>query len=226
MRFRGTPSSIATFLHDRDGDDELHDVDIAHNRLKSSGFAVIAPALAQMQLRELNLNMNVLGDDGVLEVAKLLMRTPIEKLDLRMNRITYLGARYLAYATRFNKTLRVLDVGNNSIGPAGGAVLAAALPHNSLVSLNLYGNDLYRTHEAVDALAEFLPHSGLTYLDVSHNGIPKSVADKLARLMPGGVLSAFAMLPGLYDRKLPEYNVYLDDAEEAHSRSKRIHVHA
>lgn len=113
----------------------LRKLDLARNRIRSRAGVMIARSIdgalrngqSRSALRELNLAENFLGPaGGIAMAAALATDTTLVKLSLNTNK---LGRSVVAIARSLsaNVSLRVLDVGNNNLGPASGRAIAKAL---------------------------------------------------------------------------------------------------
>ena len=76
---------------------------------------------------------------------------------------------------------------NNQITDAGAIKLAEMLPSSKLTFLNLGGNEI--TDAGAKKLAEMLPSSKLTKLDLNSNKITDAGAIKLAKMLPSSKLT-------------------------------------
>jgi len=96
-------------------------------------------------LTHLDISWNQLGRKATKGISKLIQRNDTMKvLDLSRNHIGYsnVGMEKLSVALKSNKSLRVLDLGDNRIENPGAKWLGRALKCNSgLDSLRLSGND-------------------------------------------------------------------------------------
>ncbi|XP_066228705.1 NACHT, LRR and PYD domains-containing protein 13 [Saccopteryx leptura] len=172
----------------------LRQLDSALERLVLCGCQLSAPScrdlsdalLQNASLTHLDLRKNTLGDEGVRLLCQALSRPDcrLQSLDVSDCSVTAKGCRELADALRHNHSMKVLDIGRNQVGDAGGRRLCEAVRRSccalntlglercgltsaccrhlalvlgsreSLVNLNLIGNDL--GPEGVNVLWESL----------------------------------------------------------------------
>ncbi len=116
-----------------------------------------APLIARLirgcaSLRELFVGANLLGDDGVSEIAEALAESPLRAIGLSSNGITCDGAERVARAIRGSSVL-TLDLGysrstdavgatGNRIGDDGAEAIASALQTCPLQRMDLSGNQV------------------------------------------------------------------------------------
>uniref|UniRef100_A0A7S1I5M7 Uncharacterized protein n=1 Tax=Eutreptiella gymnastica TaxID=73025 RepID=A0A7S1I5M7_9EUGL len=117
-----------------------------------------------------------LGVHSALTIARLLDRTPIERVDLYENVIRDHGLQALAQLVRDSRSLTYLNVGGNDIGRAGCAYISALLPTNKKLKYlilgsgesNLHLNKI--NHEAGKQLADaLLKNKTVKWLDLNRN---------------------------------------------------------
>jgi Ran GTPase-activating protein (RanGAP) involved in mRNA processing and transport len=97
---------------------------------------------ATPRLRELDLSLNIIGNQGAAAIATALPMVPqIERLDLSDNRIGDQGATALAHALLQTPSLGWFSLHTNRIGDKGASALADVLPHApQLLWLNVHSN--------------------------------------------------------------------------------------
>ncbi|KAL9179111.1 hypothetical protein ACHAXT_000153 [Thalassiosira profunda] len=125
---------------------------------------------------------NLTDADLATVVAVLRQSAVVEELNLMCNRLT-LADGALAAAIATNKTLKVLGLYNNAIGPEGAQRLAVALKTNaSLEQLALEGNKI--GDAGAEALANTLAkNSKLSSVVLRNNGIGDRGARSLANAL-------------------------------------------
>ena len=101
-------------------------------------------------LKELDLGDNKLGYRACYSLATgLSFNNSIIELKIDSNRFGYFKSDAFVHWSRmiaYNTTLRMIDMDNNRVGPAGGALIAESLVRNSnLVSISLQSNRLDST---------------------------------------------------------------------------------
>ena len=188
-------SKIARLLR---GNTSIHTLVLSHNNLKSHGMKEVSASLHHSILRHLDLTQNKLGDRGAAHIAHALdPRTApdgkLESLVLANNKIRYNGAYHLAdaFVKGNNRTLRILDLGDNNIMTEGAEAFGVVLRFShTLEELNLSRNNI--GDDGVRVIAQGLKENGdsaLRRLDLSWNGIKDTGAGLLADMLKGnGVL--------------------------------------
>ena len=144
------------------------------------------------KLNSLNLNHNLVTDEGVKYLAKALKHNncKLDSLNLADNELTNEGVKCLAEALKHsNCKLKSLNLaGNESVTDEGVKYLAEALKDSNckLKSLNLAGNEF--TDEGVKNLAEALKHSNckLNSLKLTGNELTDEGVKYLAEALKDG----------------------------------------
>ena len=165
----------------RCADCTLLTLDLRGNAIGSSGGRSLGQALlANSTVTELRID-----GDGTLPIDQLKGRTRVESLDLS---VRGLGAASMAVVSALvarNRTLKDLSLlGNWSIGPEGGALMAECLETNcSLLTLDCYGCRL--ADEGVRALMHALvkANSTLLSLNVFENDVTPAVEQEVLEAM-------------------------------------------
>eukprot|EP00929_Paragymnodinium_shiwhaense_P016335 TRINITY_DN124622_c0_g1_i1.p1 TRINITY_DN124622_c0_g1~~TRINITY_DN124622_c0_g1_i1.p1 ORF type:complete len:294 (+),score=62.22 TRINITY_DN124622_c0_g1_i1:64-945(+) len=160
-------------------------LELLNQKLTSTGLERVAAALqAEESLPELLLNIsnNKLGNRGAGIAARLMVgEVPLlRSLDLRMNRISELGAEQISLALRGETCLSELKLSSNDFGVAGATWVAAGLKENqTLTTLELEYNLI--GDEGAEKLAEALRvNSSLTALHLRANEIEVKGAKSIA----------------------------------------------
>ena len=155
------------------------DIKLQDNQIGDAGAAALAAAFKQnVSVQNLYLQYNRIGDAGTAALADALKDARKIGEDGGVSQETRGGA---PMALKANASLQVLHLGNNKIGDAGVAALAAALKGDASVlrELILWGNRIGDT--AVEALAAALKENGsLQGLYLGSNLISYRGADALA----------------------------------------------
>lgn len=130
-------------------------LDLSENEITSAGFSILAKALRNnTTLESLSVAANRLSDDAVATLIDPLTesRLILTELGLGINKITDVGAEYLAEILKVNRTLISLGLNKNEIGDRGAQALLKVLTstNRSLRMLNLSFNK-----SITDASVEF-----------------------------------------------------------------------
>ena len=151
---------------DKANKQEITEIDLSRNNLTGASSHLIADIISHLQPRALTLdennitnvrdistavvttstvkvlNMSYNGLTAQEAVAISDMMICLEELNIRDNNLSDHGA-LLSEGITNTKTLRVLNIRNNNIGPSGTTAIANALTNNtSLEELSMYGNDI------------------------------------------------------------------------------------
>eukprot|EP01125_Pyxidicula_operculata_P005643 TRINITY_DN1979_c0_g1_i2.p1 TRINITY_DN1979_c0_g1~~TRINITY_DN1979_c0_g1_i2.p1 ORF type:complete len:831 (+),score=79.25 TRINITY_DN1979_c0_g1_i2:164-2656(+) len=107
------------------------------------------------------LSRNDIGDEGVRQLAELLVDTPhLKKLDLSHNNIGENGSRFLSAAMSKLKSLEYVNLSNNTLGNNGSMCIVDSLCiYASIKTLNLAGNKICNNYrEIIRHNMEWVPH--------------------------------------------------------------------
>eukprot|EP01012_Entosiphon_sulcatum_P056480 TRINITY_DN80153_c0_g1_i1.p1 TRINITY_DN80153_c0_g1~~TRINITY_DN80153_c0_g1_i1.p1 ORF type:complete len:686 (-),score=140.58 TRINITY_DN80153_c0_g1_i1:71-2128(-) len=128
-----------------------------------------------------------LGVNCAITIARILDRSPVEKLDLYENVIRDHGVQALTQLLRDSRFLTYLNLGGNDIGPQGSVYIAALLPTNKKLKSLILGseeNDLHTNKidsDAGKAIAEALQkNKTLKLLDLNRNPLGASSQEVFA----------------------------------------------
>eukprot|EP01006_Ploeotia_vitrea_P044285 TRINITY_DN66822_c5_g6_i1.p1 TRINITY_DN66822_c5_g6~~TRINITY_DN66822_c5_g6_i1.p1 ORF type:complete len:694 (-),score=88.32 TRINITY_DN66822_c5_g6_i1:181-2262(-) len=128
-----------------------------------------------------------LGVNSAITIARILDRTPIEKIDVYENVIRDHGVQALSQLVRGSRTLTHLNVGGNDIGPLGCAFIAPLLAQNKRLKYLVLGSEEGDLHtnkidsDAGKALAEALiANKTLKWLDLNRNPLGRDSQDVFA----------------------------------------------
>lgn len=127
-----------------------------------------ALAHAGGQLKELQLNNNPIGDDGVQELAESPALASLTTLRLRRTGLGSVVGTALA-SSRFLRGLTTLSLANNRLGYLGARELASSQGLSQLTFLNLEGNEI--GDEGVRALVSSPQLANLKSLFLGVNGL-------------------------------------------------------
>jgi len=113
----------------------LREINLNLNQIGDNGIASLADGLTQnVALRVLHVGGTGIGDAGAIALSESLqVNIGLQELTLSRNRITDIGANALANALQQNTALRRIDLTLNSIGTKGIAALVNALRTNKQV---------------------------------------------------------------------------------------------
>ncbi|XP_042189411.1 dynein regulatory complex subunit 5 [Callorhinchus milii] len=145
---------------------------LTRNKIDDDKLRVlIKHMLDHPSLMELDLSHNKIGDRGTRAIAKLVLSSKLEKIDLCNNEIKAHGAKALSYKLRRYTTLRSLNLRLNQIGDDGGQAIGRALIKSpTLEEIHLGSNEL--TEPMAMVLSEVLAkNSVLKCIDLSCNSI-------------------------------------------------------
>eukprot|EP00993_Chasmostoma_nieuportense_P004399 NODE_506_length_2140_cov_19.086935_g468_i0.p1 GENE.NODE_506_length_2140_cov_19.086935_g468_i0~~NODE_506_length_2140_cov_19.086935_g468_i0.p1 ORF type:complete len:689 (+),score=197.90 NODE_506_length_2140_cov_19.086935_g468_i0:47-2068(+) len=117
-----------------------------------------------------------LGVNTALTIARLLDRTPVEKIDVYENVVRDHGAQALSQLIRDSRSLTSVNLGGNDIGPLGCLYIAALLPTNKKLKVLILGSEDGDLHtnkidsDSGKALAEGLSkNKTIRWLDLNRN---------------------------------------------------------
>jgi hypothetical protein len=146
-------------------------------------------------LKELYLNDNEIGDDGVEALAASVKNhESLSVIDLSGNKMSDKGAAALASAIPNSHELDSLMLSRNSINDEGAAALASLLEHNpTICRVQLQGNNI--SDKGVAALAQALKaNKSVTELDLSSNNVGNAGALEIRKLLDVRYLFCIVLL--------------------------------
>jgi uncharacterized protein (TIGR02996 family) len=147
------------------------------NGLDGQAMQEFGAAHKELRLDALDLGENLLGDLGAADLALAPCLSELKALELDRCEIRLSGARWLVNAP-FLRTLRRLNVNNNSFGPEGLYRLLEKKPP-FLHTLQMVDNDL--GDEGAAHLAESPASNVLLDADLSQNGLEDQAAQSLGK---------------------------------------------
>ncbi|KAI9224480.1 kinase-like domain-containing protein [Blastocladiella britannica] len=157
----------------------LTTLELDGNVLQDDGVCELSLRLSTTQLAILSLAENDFGDVGMESLARNLPSTLVD-LQLWGNRIGDAGVR--ALADHFPHTVKKLDLSSNAIGDSGVQALLPSLPA-TLTQLDLSENQI--EDDGAAAIAAWLPTTVLKQLDLVQNQIgPDAMAALRAASRP------------------------------------------
>jgi uncharacterized protein (TIGR02996 family) len=163
------PSFDAAALAAAPGFAALREIDLNQNRLGDEGLRALVGAPCLPELRVLDISDNGLSDEGLRALADSDLFGRLTRLDLRTNpRITASGLSDFVSAPAA-ATLEDLDLSGNNLRDAGMAVLARSTIFRRLRSLRLHFN--FITDEGVALLARASWLAGVQQLGLEVNEI-------------------------------------------------------
>jgi uncharacterized protein (TIGR02996 family) len=147
----------ATALTREDRFTRLRSIELAYCQLKAAQLEVLlnSPFLFRISLLlSFHLGGNPIGDAGLEVLLSSKWAQGRTSLHLSHTDLTDAGAELLAKWPRLSKLTGELALDYNKIGAAGGIALAQAPLPTNLENLNLIGNPLCNSEEAIAALRE------------------------------------------------------------------------
>ncbi|XP_051880921.1 dynein regulatory complex subunit 5 [Pristis pectinata] len=144
---------------------------LPRNRIDDEQLRVLVKYLLNHpSLMELDLSHNLIGDNGSKALAKLLLKSKLETVNLCNNQIAAFGAKAISYKVRRFSTLRSLNLRLNRIGDEGGEAIARALVKSSVEDINLASNEVSE-HVAVVISEVLMRNQTLKSINLSCNNI-------------------------------------------------------
>jgi Ran GTPase-activating protein (RanGAP) involved in mRNA processing and transport len=144
----------------------------------NEGIKTFSNALAEgSYIYDINLGNTDIDDTDVLDLSIALnSNNSLTRLDLYMNNITQVGAKYLAEALKVNTCLKSLNLFENNIFNNGAIALAEALlTNNTLECLDIGGNRICNNvclaFSKVISCNDTLTHLNLSDNNISRDGI-------------------------------------------------------
>ena len=100
--------------------------------ITTGAISISKMMMVNHSLQLLNLNINIVGDDGISAIAEVLGSCKINELNLSGCGITFTGARLLAATLSSNHTIRVLYLWCNLITVEGALLIMKSAVHNKV----------------------------------------------------------------------------------------------
>ena len=171
---------IATFLSKCN---ELLELDISHNHLKSVGIVKICETNLT-KLTIFNVNSNAITAEATNSMAAFLSQnSKLKVLDLSNNDLQELGCRNVFRALKSLSLLSALTISNGSIINKAADELLTVLLHNILLQeLDLSYSNL-STLDAVQIFKAMKNISTLEVINISHNMITDEAAENIATVL-------------------------------------------
>jgi len=158
---------------------------LGRNKLTSPAATSILQSLeGNKALREVNLNDNEIGDEGIEELARVLGgHQHLTILDLSGNKLGDKGIASIAGVISDNHDLESLLLSRNSIGDEGALAIAHLLERsNTISSVQLQGNNI--GDKGVAAIANALQKNrSVSELDLSSNSVGNVGALEVRKLL-------------------------------------------
>jgi len=195
---------------------DLSTMDVGGVRMNKRDLAMLVYFLeSSTSIRELRMASCGLDDSTVATLAKILLKSPVEVLDLSWNKVGKAGAHALSHALTTgcrqltsvnlsgaalgssgadflaemlerNTTVRQLLLPYNDLGPTGAEALGQSLPRNaSLEELDLRGNKLGPAGGLAIARGLMRNPGSLRVVRVADNKLGESVTTQLAASLRG-----------------------------------------
>lgn len=142
---------LATIAKYFESDPKLISFSLCKNSLSAKGFEVIAKALMNSPLEVLDLSSNYLEYDGLRKITSLLKDSSLISLNLSNNEIEEYHIDEFAVAMQISH-LKILDLSDNKIGLSGFKIIIDHLRGSPLTTLNLSREwNCYTPDKAYDA---------------------------------------------------------------------------
>ncbi|WP_316354226.1 leucine-rich repeat domain-containing protein [Candidatus Trichorickettsia mobilis] len=140
-------------------------LDLSFKKFNEKNLREYAKILICSPVTKLNLHLNCLGNKLAITLAGILKVSQIENLNLSSNLIEDEGI--IAIFSNLPESIRSLNIGDNKFGDAGLAALTAKLPDTKITFLDLRQNAI--TTIGFKKLSLVLPKTQIEYLNVSGN---------------------------------------------------------
>lgn len=171
--------AIAAILSDL----PLRHLHLYHCFIDDSTAIIIADALRNSSILELNMGSNKMTAPGITAVSNALINTPrLTTLHLPFSRIDLESAIMIGKVVSHSLHLTTLDLSNNRMTDESVAVIADALVHSKVHTL--YLNDNLFGSLGCMAIARALVRSHVRILDLSNNHIGDECANALSSMLP------------------------------------------
>jgi len=153
----------------------LKHLDISYNNITDNGAKSIGLMLQKNStLQNLFLGNNCIGPIGMESIAEGLKNVHIDLnlLSLESNKLGEDGAQHLAESIQINQTLKVLDISNCNIGPAGAYAISQAMNINPIMTnLNLECNKIVRSPLSKPIICSIFECESLKVLNIRCNSL-------------------------------------------------------
>ncbi|XP_067916261.1 NACHT, LRR and PYD domains-containing protein 14-like [Heterodontus francisci] len=153
----------------------LKELDLENCYIQIEGLQCLGPVLHKCQ--ELRLGINKLGDSGV-KLLSAALRNPdckIQELGLNENGLTDSSAEDLTSTFCTNRSLTVLDLGNNKLGDSGIKLLSVTLRKPDCGIEELMLTNVGLTYSCIGDLASALStNRSLKFLNLGYNKLGDS----------------------------------------------------
>ena len=131
--------------------------------------AISTIPIACTTLKQFNISGNYIGDIGADYLAKALVQTSLEELDISDCQIRNDGIIAIASALKATRTLISIDMHGNSFGTEGILAIAEALNHTSLQKLDIRYCDLTGEKGLLAIALALRSNTTLNYLAISES---------------------------------------------------------
>ena len=174
-------------------------LDLWGNQITSSGLNQLTKSPTLLNLDELNLTFNPLGNGGATSLLRSPMGRSIRDLFLPKTGIGVKDCRAIGELLSSSSSLKILDVGSNNLTPEAVQLLFSGLQHNSTLEQLQVDFNRLGSGGAVTVLKSGVAHN-LRYLQFASTGIGEEDCRGLGQLL---LSSTRLQLLDISDNSLP-----------------------
>ncbi|KAL0248360.1 hypothetical protein GEMRC1_003596 [Eukaryota sp. GEM-RC1] len=187
--------SIALFATSMSSFTSLSHVSLSNNHISSEGLSVLLDSLFCVDIKELILDNNPLGDCGIIELGEVLSGIELSLLSVKNCSITHVGIERFA-STLPDSHVRSLFLSHNQIGDEGLDFISFVLGHLQYLShLDLENVGLKTASSFLRFAGALTSNSSLVSFNICNNSIPSaSVFNELAQQICGSSIMKATLL--------------------------------